>query len=126
MEVKAIGEMFGLFSTCSIAPGERVLKIEGHIVSQPSRTTIQIGPSIHVEVESPGKFINHSCSPNCKVENSELIAIKSIARGEEITFNYQESEDILAHPFICKDCDKWVKGKKFWKPIPASAVEHVS
>jgi len=126
MEVKAIGEMFGLFSTCSIAQGEIVLKIEGHILSKPSRTTIQIGPSKHVDVTSPGKFINHSCSPNCKVENSELIAIKSIAQGEEITFNYQESEDVLAHPFTCKDCGKWMKGKKFWKPSEASAVEHIS
>jgi hypothetical protein len=126
MEVKAIGEMYGLFSTCSFSQGELVLKIEGEIVSQPSRTTIQIGPSQHVDVASPGKFINHSCNPNCKVENKQLIAIKNIAKGEEITFNYEESEDILAHPFICKDCGKWVGGKKFWKPSATSTVELLS
>ncbi len=112
MEVKATGEIYGLFSTCSFSQGHLVLRIEGDVVSQPSRTSIQVGPSQHIDVASPGRFINHSCKPNCKVENRQLIAAKNIAVGEEITFNYQESEDVLAHPFICKDCGKWIRGKK--------------
>ncbi len=126
MEVKATVEMYGLFSTCSFLQGQLVLSIEGDVVSQPSRTSIQIAPSQHIDVAGLGKFINHSCKPNCKVESSQLIATKCIVIGEEITFNYQESEDVLAHPFICKDCGKWIRGKKFWKPSAASVVEQGS
>jgi len=126
MEVKAIGEMYGLFSSSRYEKGDVVLYIEGEIVEKPSRTTVQIAPDTHVDVGFPAKFINHSCDPNCEVVNRELVAVKIIEKGDEITFNYQNSEDVLAHPFVCNDCGKWIRGRKFWKPETTSTVEQLS
>ena len=44
-----------------------------------------------------GRFINHSCDPNCATEpwivNGDkrigIFALRDIAKGEELTFNYQ-------------------------------------
>ena len=37
-------------------------------------------------------FINHSCDPNCESENSDgrifVVAIRDIAAGEELTYEY--------------------------------------
>lgn len=126
MEIKSVGDMLGLFATKTYKAGEVVLKIEGDVLSTPTRTTIQVAPNQHVDVDSPGKYINHSCQANCIVRKHELIAAKDIYIGEEITFNYEENEDELAHPFICKDCGKMIEGRKKWKPDATSAVEHIS
>jgi len=40
-----------------------------------------------------------------------LIASKDIKEGEQITFDYKETEDIITNPFYCNCCDKKVIGK---------------
>jgi SET domain-containing protein len=41
---------------------------------------------------TPARLINHSCTPNCRSENSRghiwVVAMRDIAIGEEITFDY--------------------------------------
>ena len=39
-------------------------------------------------------FLNHSCNPNCYIEwqNLNLVALRDIQIGEEISFNYNTSE----------------------------------
>ena len=105
--------MLGLFSSSFYNKGELILKIRGKIIDHPSRTSIQIGPNRHVDVEAPAKFINHSCRPNTKIEGENIVALKKIAPGEEITFDYQSNEVELSASFICRECGQWVKGKKF-------------
>lgn len=39
------------------------------------------------------KFINHSNSPNIKCEGQYDVAIRDIAKGEEITCDYRQFED---------------------------------
>ena len=37
----------------------------------------------------PWKYLNHSCNPNAGIKNNKnIVAIKSIKKGEEITFDY--------------------------------------
>ena len=105
--------MLGLFSSSFYGKGEVVLKIRGPLLDHPVQSSIQIGPNKHVEVDAPAKFINHSCMPNTKVENEQIVAIKKISPGDEITFDYQGSEYELAVPFVCRDCGQWVKGMKY-------------
>jgi SET domain-containing protein len=42
------------------------------------------------------RFINHSCAPNtffrCTPERAEIYALRDIARGEELTVDYGESQ----------------------------------
>lgn len=39
-------------------------------------------------MQSPEKFVNHSCEPNTKAINKADIAIRDIMDGEEITSSY--------------------------------------
>ena len=47
-------------------------------------------------------FINHSCNPNCGFTNAHtLVAIRSIAPGESITFDYAMSDTNSFIEFPC-------------------------
>lgn len=45
----------------------------------------------YLKMESPEKYVNHSCKPNTTAKDFCDIAIKDIKKGEEITGNYEES-----------------------------------
>jgi hypothetical protein len=50
---------------------------------------LQIGIDRYLDLDEPGRFINHSCSPNAAVvHDTALIAIRPIAAEEEIRFDY--------------------------------------
>jgi len=73
---------------------------------------------------NPARFINHSCDPNCEVENIEghiwIIAIKNIKKNEEITFNYGfDEKDYEDFPCRCgsKNCIGYILAKEHWKKL---------
>lgn len=41
---------------------------------------------------NPARYLNHSCAPNCEAQQEEeriwIVALRDIAPGEELTFNY--------------------------------------
>ena len=54
---------------------------------------------------NPGWYINHSCNPNSGIKNSvQIVAMKNIRRGEEVTFDYSTSESEKGWYLIC-DCE---------------------
>ena len=87
-----------------------VLKLSGEILPYPTRTSIQISETEHIE-DSLGQYINHSCKPSCKVENGCIVSIKNINPGSSITFNYNETEVSMSSPFTCNCCGKRISGK---------------
>ena len=42
----------------------------------------------HILFKPPARFVNHSCNPNSRGTKGHDIAIRHIARGEEITVDY--------------------------------------
>lgn len=100
-----------LIANTSISAGEQILKISGRILRKPqdissaplSSHLIQIGTSLYYDPEPPGRFINHSCSPNSILSGSVLIAITSISTGQEITFDYSTTmlEDNYTLDCLC-------------------------
>jgi uncharacterized protein len=51
--------------------------------------TIQIGPDRYIDTLFPGRFTNHSCDPNAGIwQDRYLVAIRPIAVGEQIQFDY--------------------------------------
>ena len=88
----------GLFSGEPIAAGTEILRLTGPIltlnevrVKGPSQAAnaLQIGIDRYVDLDEPGRFINHSCAPNAAViRDTTLVAIRQIATGEEIRFDY--------------------------------------
>ncbi len=74
----------------------------------------QIGENEFEIIEPPGCFLNHSCRPNVAERNRIGYAIRNIAKGEEITIDY----DAIAHlekQFACRcganDCRGFVRGR---------------
>ena len=121
IEVREIREnVMGLFANQQIEKGNIILMLRGNKLSTPTKTSIQIGDKQHLE-DPKGGFINHHCNPNAEINihssfvgsnpfsRSEtnttalVVAKKTISKGDEITFNYETTEEKLAFPFLC-DC----------------------
>jgi uncharacterized protein len=65
----------------------------------------QISETKYMELYEPYIYFNHSCNPNSGVRGkNELIAIKKIRPGEEITFDYST---------VVWD-DRWAKNHGAW------------
>ncbi len=106
----------GLFATRPIARGAHILLIEGKLQKHPTRYSIQLDVDVHVECDAnfgaheqsdamrtrhPWRFLNHSCEPNSRVDGRALRAMRTIAEGEQITFDYTTTEASMAEPFQC-------------------------
>lgn len=120
MEVREINGMKGLFSTTNFRTGDVVCKIVGEKISEPSRTSVQVGINEHIDVKEPIMYINHRCNGNIGLKNDTFVAIEDIACGDEITFDYNETELVLAEPFNCRDCGQLLKGKRFLDELDCS------
>mgnify|MGYP001987150495 CR=1 FL=1 len=99
----------GLYAKKKFSVGNIVLLLEGNYLPYPTKTSIQVRNK-HIE-SWEGGHVNHHCNPNTKVivEHGDLImmpylvALKNIEIGDEITFDYETTEEELAVPFKC-DC----------------------
>ena len=74
--------------------GDIVLSTKREYVKQrATRHSLQWDYETHIEVNEPGKFINHSCDANVAVrrndaESYDFYAIKKIEEGNEIRADY--------------------------------------
>ena len=60
----------------------------------------------------PADFINHSCEPNCGMRgNSVLVALRPIAVGEAITYDYATSDGCDYDEFECACGSTLCRGK---------------
>ena len=83
-------------------PGDLVYVVRGEVQAERTRQTIEVAPGQHVH-DTYAEFINHSFGPNLEVRGRELVAIREIAPGDELTFDYLRSESSIAAPFVCHD-----------------------
>lgn len=100
MEVRFCKRVNGdaLFSLNEFDENETVLIFTGEIKDTPCKYSIEIGTNKHI-LDPYGIYINHSFEPNCKIEDGKLVSIKKINIGDELHFNYNENETIMACPF---------------------------
>ena len=109
VEVVRNGSFASLRAVRSFATGDVVFPLEGQLVEKPSRFTIQVGASAHLnpvsDIVSPWGCLNHGCDPNVAIDVSRrvLVARRPIAAGDELRFDYNTTEWTLAEPFMC-DC----------------------
>lgn len=87
----------GLFASNEIATGREILRFTGPIRTLAevrakgplAANALQIGLKSYLDLEPPGRLVNHSCDPNAAVfDNLRLIALRTISTGEEIRFDY--------------------------------------
>ena len=94
MSYLQVGTRKGVFAKKSFAAGEIVCvgAIE-EVLKENNAHAIQIGENTWVLQDEVSSTVNHSCSPNCGIHVNETgahdyKAMKDIAMGEEITFDY--------------------------------------
>jgi len=93
----------GCYTSTAIRKGARVAEYTGHKMSkkeadrryEDSAVTYLFGlrdGRMVIDGHSMAMFINHSCRPNCESEERDgrvvIRAIRNIAAGEEITYDY--------------------------------------
>ena len=80
-----------------IDPGEEILRFAGPRIDLAQAlakgdlhgNTLQIDEGWYLDLEEPGMLVNHACEPNAGVvDDVVLVALRPIARGEEIFFDY--------------------------------------
>lgn len=69
--------------------GPVIPAMEAHARGDRECFPLQIGPTSYVDLEAPGGFANHSCTPNAGIRDSlEVHALRAIRYGEEIRYDY--------------------------------------
>ncbi len=110
----------GVFANRAFQTGEIV------IVSRPvaffaERTiySLQVEKDRHVDLDMPAHYVNHACMPTTGVRRNvfggyDFIALRYIASGEEITFNYQTTEETIMGFETClcgsQECQGTLRG----------------
>lgn len=106
--VKKKDGMYGLFlNKGPYYTGDVIYTLSGTISENPTQTSIKVSDYNHIE-DDWGKYINHNCQPSVQVREFELVALRDLRSGDEVTFNYLKNEDELVVPFFCKCCNKLI------------------
>ncbi len=127
---------FGIYATRNIRKGEMIFKGEGkaqRIITKRfveknwneeeklhfRRYAYPVSEQLFILWdEDPSEWApqNHSCSPNTAFDGLNVIAIKNINKGEELTLDYAEFLDENMEPFQCQcqsaQCRGLIKGVK--------------
>jgi hypothetical protein len=95
----------GVFAKRAI-PAQSVLSLMefGPSRTQPWRHSIQIALHEHAEpLPNYLRYLNHSCAPNLFVDvrAKQVITLRAIAAGDELTFFYPSTEWRMQSPFPC-------------------------
>ena len=106
-------KMMGIFATECISVGQLIHVLDDYsCVDRPTRISIQFGEK-HIE-DKLGKYLNHGCDPNARMIYSKnkvmLFAIENIQKDDEILFDYNTTEKMLAYPFKCNCHGKLITG----------------
>ena len=92
----------GVFAVRSVRAGDTVLHSSAQSVSAEGRTnrTVQVAlrpQEVHINLDDVSSCLNHCCEPNTAPITNQLgaydfIALRDIARGDEINFDYETTE----------------------------------
>lgn len=92
----------GVFTDAAISAGALLIEFTGpllrYIETTPETLALQIGPDLYLGGSGgPDDCVNHSCAPNSGLvirgTDVKLIAIRDIAAGEELFFDYSTTMD---------------------------------
>lgn len=134
-----INGQFGVIATKEYPKGSVIFRVEGPLVSKPTRYSFAVDIGKNIEPERPdgiadfGHYVNHSCDPTVivrpvvtpEIAYIEVIARNDITTGEEITFDYATLEydvTVANSPCLCGSvlCRGVIHG---FKDLPADVKE---
>jgi hypothetical protein len=138
IEVRNNDGFKGIFSKEAISQDSIIFRLKGSISKTPTKYTIQLANNQHLSFPAIRKpeddldycwqYLNHCCEPNGYMNTTERTfrALRDIAAGEEITFNYLTTESEMAVPFNCicgsTDCFGLIQGRNFLTPAQAKRL----
>lgn len=117
----------------AIAKGEPVCVWGGHVIEARDLAALPPAERAHavqveeelylavIEPDEPASYFNHSCSPNTGFRGQiVLVALRDIAPGEEVTFDYAMSDGSPYDEFECRcgapQCRGRVTGNDWRRP----------
>jgi hypothetical protein len=93
------------FAQQSYQPGDIITNFSaGQVLSEPTYLTVQVDIDRHIMLQPEHlQYINHSCDPNVFFDTytMQVIALRPIKEGNEMTFFYPSTEWDMAQPFTC-------------------------
>lgn len=124
VHVKANGAMRQTtFAARRIPKGTRFFKVHGLVLPFPTVYTIQLERGRHLQFADGAQCLAHSCTPNVRVmvdaesRSLDCLALRDIAEGEVIAFNYLTTEWDMSTPFPClcgdAQCFGRIRGLKY-------------
>jgi hypothetical protein len=122
----------GLFARRLIREGETIVAFGGTVIDRGGllglprsaiRHTLQIDGELFLVSDRPGPadYVNHSCQPNAGLCGQVvLVAMRTISREEEITYDYAMSDACAYDEFPCScgsiHCRGAVSGSDWARP----------
>lgn len=126
----------GLFAVEAIPQGRRILPYLGEKITGPERARRLAAGNAYIfhlnyryaidgqSLENTARYINHSCAPNCRVDKTGdtlwVVALRDIAAGEELSFNYGYDVQQYHHnPCHCgaPTCCGYILDPQYWGRI---------
>lgn len=120
-----------------ISAGEHLYTITGRETPTPTRYSVQVGPALHLDQSCARnitdvvrrffwRYMDHACDPTTAFRGREVVAVRDIAEGEGVTFNYNTTEYDMAEPFRCRcgstQCAGMVRGARHLTPAQRARV----
>jgi hypothetical protein len=120
-----------------IAVGTRLFALTGRETPRPTRYSVQVGRSLHLDPDCVSdelelvrryfwRYLDHHCDPTTVIRDREVLAIRDIAEGHGVTFNYNTTEYDMAEPFRCQcgsaSCVGMVRGARHLTPAQRAQV----
>jgi len=108
----------GVFSETGFSKGDYIGFFEGKESIRKTKMSLQFDADFHIEPSgiTPFRYLNHSCEANAYFRGRNLYAWSEIYKGQEITIDYNCSEEELLAPFKCNcngpECVHDIKGFK--------------
>lgn len=106
----------GCFALTEVPKGSRILEYTGERISKAEGDTRYDGRlftylfgigdgEVVIDGHGMAMFVNHSCDPNCEIEETKgrvyIEALRDIAAGEELTYDYSLYDGADEDPAIC-------------------------
>lgn len=123
---------YGVFACEDVPAGELLVMWTGRLMTPEQfdrLPPLQRSRSVQVEEQlylvptrtEPGDFVNHSCDPNAGLSGqTALVALRDIAAGEEITYDYAMTDGSPYDEFDCRcgapNCRRRVTGEDWQLP----------
>lgn len=129
LELKETKNGTGVFAKTNISADQMICEFKGDFFNSDTLNKsnpyyLQIGKNLFLGPSGDyDDYINHSCSPNCKIrvvgKRAFLYSMKPISAGTEITFDYSttsnEDDGVFAMKCNCGNfnCRKIIKGYQY-------------